>query len=257
MKRGQTTIFVILGIVLVMIVFILFVFRGQIKTRVSFGESQDVEKQFSQCVEKTLREKIRIISEQGGYASNKLNLTFQFNEEKDKTDISYLCYQQNNYLPCINQQPMLITHLKKEVREAISGEVENCFKEMVKNVESTNEDVKYRYEGFDLNLYSGRVVLLVNGEISSKKADTVSKYSNLKSVYYTNFYDLAIVAQEIVSQEARFCNFEQVGYSLIYPEYKIHKFRTGNSDTIYTITHTKSLERFRFVVRSCVIPPGF
>ena len=81
--------------------------------------------------------------------------------------------------------------------------------------------------------------------------------AGLKTVVYTRFYDLAIVAQEIVSQEARFCNFEQVGYMLIYPEFAITKFRTGKSDTIYTIKSKESGERFRFAVRSCVIPPGF
>jgi len=256
MKRGQTTIFVIIGIVIVMIVFIFFILRGQIKTIVNPRENLDIEKQFSQCVEELLREKVKLISEQGGYSSNKLNLTFEFTGEEE-VDISYLCYQQNNYLPCVNQQPMLMTHLKNEISKEISGEVEKCFQRLVTDLKSKDQEVKYNYEGFDLSLYSGRIVLLVNGDISSKKADSVSKHSNLKSVYYTNFYDLAIVAQEIVSQEARFCNFEQVGYSLIYPEFKIHKFRTGDSNLIYTITHLKSSERFRFVIRGCVIPPGF
>jgi hypothetical protein len=78
-----------------------------------------------------------------------------------------------------------------------------------------------------------------------------------KIIYSSNFYDLALVAQEIVSQEARFCNFEHLGYMLLYPDFEIDKFRTGDSDTIYTLTHRESGERFRFAVRGCVIPAGF
>lgn len=257
MKRGQTTIFVILGLVLVLIVVLFFAFRGKVvPTQTSKGEI-DLDKQFSQCVESSLREKIGTISKQGGYISNKLNLTFQFEKEKDSTDIAYLCYQQNNYLPCINQQPMLISHLEKELKKEITSEVESCFNRLVNNLKDKNDNVVSDYRGFDLNLYSGRAVINANAELSFEKSGTISKYSGLRSVYYTKIYDLVVVAQEIISQEARFCSFEQVGFSLIYPEYSIHKFRTGDSNLIYTITDKKSQEFFRFVVRGCVIPPGF
>jgi hypothetical protein len=44
---------------------------------------------------------------------------------------------------------------------------------------------------------------------------------------------------------------------MLYPEFEIEKFRTGESTTIYTIKQRKTGERFRFAIRSCVIPPGF
>ena len=65
------------------------------------------------------------------------------------------------------------------------------------------------------------------------------------------------MAHEIVSQESQFCYFEYLGYMLLYPEYKIDKFRTSDETIIYTIDHKDSKEMFRFAVRGCVIPPGF
>ena len=70
------------------------------------------------------------------------------------------------------------------------------------------------------------------------------------------FYDLAVISQEIVSQEAESCNFEILGFMLLNPEFEADRFRTGDSTTIYTIKHKGSEEWFRFAVRSCVIPPG-
>jgi hypothetical protein len=72
-------------------------------------------------------------------------------------------------------------------------------------------------------LYEDKVVVSINGNINTEKSGSTASYSNLNTVVYSHFYELGIVAQEIVSQEARFCNFEQVGYMLIHPEYDISK----------------------------------
>ena len=89
------------------------------------------------------------------------------------------------------------------------------------------------------------------------KADETSTYNNFKIIFPTRLYDISVVVQEITGQEARFCNFEQQGFTLFYPEFDIDKFRTGDGDTIYTISHKKTNEAFRFAIRGCVIPPAF
>ena len=89
------------------------------------------------------------------------------------------------------------------------------------------------------------------------KTGETTKEENFKVVIPSRIYDLAIVSQEIVSQEAKFCNFETVGFMLLYPDFKIERFTTGDLNKIYTITHKKTREKFKFAVRGCVIPPGF
>lgn len=255
-KRGQVTIFIILGVLIVISVGLFFLFRTDLIPNSSGKQELDPNKEFSSCIEESVRNAIDTISLQGGYIQNNLNLSFQFTGE-EKGDISYLCYQQNYYLTCINQQPMLINHLKKELKNEINEEVKGCFDRIVSTLKNRGETIEENYNGFDVNMYSDRVIVTINGEINTQKSGSSSKYSGLKTIIYTKFYDLAVIAQEVVSQEARFCNFEQVGYMLIYPEVAINKFRTGNSDTIYTIKNKESGEKFRFAVRSCVIPPGF
>ena len=44
---------------------------------------------------------------------------------------------------------------------------------------------------------------------------------------------------------------------LLYPEFNIDKIRTSDLITIYSVEKKESGEKFRFAVRSCVIPPGF
>jgi len=257
MKRGQITIFIIASIAIVALVILFFLFRGNILPDIGGRPDVNPHSYMANCIEDVIRETLDTMGQQGGYTSNKLNLTFKFSDEEDYSDISYLCYQQNYYLPCINQEPVLITHLKKEIKNTISPSVRSCFDSLIVDMERKGIDVDSNYRGFDLDLQEDKVVINLDAEISATKSGETTKYSGIKSMISTKFYNLAVVAQEIVSQEARFCNFEQLGFMLIYPEFDIDKFRTGNSDTIYTLAHRESGEHFRFAVRSCVIPAGF
>jgi len=54
----------------------------------------------------------------------------------------------------------------------------------------------------------------------------------------TELYELSRLAQEIVSQEAKFCFFDNLGYMLLYPEIKIDKFSVEDGTVIYTLDHT-------------------
>ena len=96
-KKGQVTIFVIAGVILVILAVLFFIFRQEIVPVINQKAEVNPNKDFSSCVEDTIKEKVKLISEQGGYASDKLNLTFQFTGE-EKVDIAYLCYQQNYYV---------------------------------------------------------------------------------------------------------------------------------------------------------------
>jgi len=44
---------------------------------------------------------------------------------------------------------------------------------------------------------------------------------------------------------------------IFYPKYDMNKFRTGDSDIIYSIKDRLSGEEFVFAVKSCTLPPGF
>ena len=62
------------------------------------------------------------------------------------------------------------------------------------------------------------------------------------------------LSEQIVNKEAKTCDFEFLGYMLLYPEYKIDKFQTKDLSEIYIIKHKKSNEEFRFALRGCVPP---
>ena len=121
-KRGQTTIFIIIGILIVAGVLIFF-FLSNEKIRNPFVSAEENPERFiSICIEKALREKLETIMIQGGYMENSFNKTFKFTKENKYQDISYLCYTQNNYVSCLNQEPNLIFNLQNEVKNESLGD---------------------------------------------------------------------------------------------------------------------------------------
>ena len=70
-------------------------------------------------------------------------------------------------------------------------------------------------------------------------------------------YDLAKIAMEITNQESKYCNFDELGYMILHPEYDITKFITGNANIIYGVRDISTNQEFKFAIRSCRLPEGY
>lgn len=255
MKRAQVSIFIVTGVIVIAAILIFLTIRTGLIPEIFEGKEVNPTPFLDSCIKDKVTEAVKIISAQGGYVENKLNRTFKFEGEASQ-DISYLCYNQNYYLPCVNQESMLIQHLKSEIKNYIADDVENCFNGLVKNLEEENFEVQKKYRDFEVEFVPGKIILNIDGELILTKSRETSHQENFKVVVLTKFYDLAIVVQEIVNQEAQFCHFEHLGFMLAYSQFNLDRFRTGDLDTIYTLEYRDTKEKFRFAVRSCVIPPG-
>jgi hypothetical protein len=258
-KSGQVTIFIIIAVIIIAIIILFFMLRKQNQPNTGGNPQENPGSFLDTCLKDRLTEAVDTISSQGGYVDPKFYKRFKFENETSYNNLAYLCYTQNYYVPCINQEPMLLSHLKLELHDYLKTDVENCFKFLGQNLENKGYVVEAKYNNFNVVLDERGVIINISGEIdlTKKNGGGNSIETNFKAMLPSKFYNLAKVAQEIVSQEAQFCNFNNLGYMLFYPEWKINKFKTGDSVTIYTIENRDSKEKFRFAVRGCVIPPGF
>lgn len=257
-KRGQVTIFIIIGVLLIAAVALFFLFQKGVKIPgISGGAKEVTPTPFLQtCLENKILESVEILSYQGGYLNPSPSKRFKFENEDSYYNISYLCYTSSYYEPCLNQKPMLIKDIKEEISNYISQEVEICMSELVLNLEEEGYVVNAQYGGFDIELAPGKITANIDALITSTKAEETSTRENFEISVPTDFYTVIIVGQEIVSQEARFCNFEYLGFMLTYPEFEIDYFRTQDSSVIYTVKSKATSELFRFAIRGCVIPAG-
>ncbi len=256
--KGQVTIFIIIGVIIVGIALLFIFFRSDLPSSMGGSSKKTNSPSFlTICLEDKIKEAEKNIAIQGGTSEPELYKTFKFEQEGIYKDISYLCYNKNYYYPCINQEPMLMQHVEGQMKDYISQEVEECFTELGKSLENQWEVVDSRYRNFDLRLDPNKIEIDINAEISLTNHGETTKQNEFKISFPSKLYGLIDLAQEVVNQEARFCHFEYVGYMLLYPEWSIDKHRTSDSSIIYTLKHEDSSTKFRFAIRGCVIPPGF
>jgi flagellar basal body-associated protein FliL len=256
-KSAQVTIFIIIGLLIVMLIAIFMYIIKKGGPGTNEQEETNSITVFESCLEDDLEETIEIISSQGGYLNNSLNISFKFKNSQKVQEISYLCYTYQSYFSCKNQEPLLMNHLEEEIKLGISSQVRYCFDEVVSALGRRGETVDASYRGFDVELFPGRVVVSVDGVIASTKSGQTTRQTEIKGTFPSRIYEIIKVVQEIVNQEATYCNFDLLGFMIVYSEFKIDKTSTRNSTTIYTVEHEKGVEKFDFAVRSCSLPAGF
>ncbi len=202
--RGQVTIFIIIAIMIIGGVLLFFIFREKIIPGMSTHPEKNPGTFLESCSEDKIREALSLLSSQGGSINPILYKKFRFEDESDFTNISYLCYTQNYYIPCINQEPLLIQHLKKELKDYISEDISDCFDKLTASLNKQGYTTDAKYRGFDIELMERKIMINIDAEITLTKSGETSTQNDFRVVIPSRFYDSALVAQEIVSQEARF-----------------------------------------------------
>lgn len=243
--------FIIVGIMIVSIVIIFILLRNVSKPDLSLSPDKNPNAFLSSCYKDNVEKSVDLLMKNGGYINPPLYLDFEF-ENEDVSRISYLCYYENYNMPCVNQEPMFIQHLKDEIKNYIKDDVKNCFDNLGVSLENDGYVVQAVYRGFDISLDEKGVSIDIIGELTLTKSGETGKETGFGTRISSNLYNLAIVSQRIVNDEVRNCDFDYINYMTIYPEYDIDKVITLDKTKIYTIKQADSEEFFRFAVRGCV-----
>lgn len=255
MKKGQVTIFIIVGILIVASASLFFALRAGFLPQLGGGKPEsNVNAFLNTCLEGEIRDAIDLILINGGYTQPKLSTTFLL-DGKTLSEINYLCYAQGDYDVCLNQEPMLFESVKNEIKEYTSQIVENCFYDMVSSFERQGNDVSSEYNSFEVLITPKKVEILVDSKVTLTRTGETTIQENFKVTASTRLYELLNVVQKIINKEATDCNFNHQAYELFYPEFDIEKTSTIDSSDIYTVEHDKTKEKFIFATRGCVIPP--
>ena len=256
-KKAQVTIFIILAMIIVVAIAVLFLLIK--KPDLQIEDVENPQAYIESCTRELVEEAIGILSEQGGDIEPKGSTMFR------GRDITYLCYNANYYIPCVNQRPLLIEHIQDEITNYIEPKVENCFQTLKTKLEDKSHVIEMGEMKITTTLQTKQVLVNINRDFKMTKRDSTREFKNFKMSLSHPLYELLKIVIEITNQEARFCNFDILGYMIFYPEYNLNKFRPGASeeqeidtgDVIYQIRHISTNQRFVFATRSCALPPGF
>ena len=249
-KRGQVTIFIIIAVVLVALIVLLFLFYPKIKSGLGFGEKNPA--QFLQdCLEEDVSEKVGIISSQGGSLEPGLTIKYE------NTDVEYLCYINEYYLPCVRQQPLLVNHVAEEIKKSIEGNVDACFRSLEESFGKQGYSVDLKRKDFEVELLPKRIVVRFEDELTLAKAEESTPYENFEVVLTNDIYELLSIANSILNWEARYGDSETTIYMNYYHNLKVEKKKQGDGSTIYILTNRDSEDKFMFASRSVAWPPGY
>ncbi len=247
-KKGQLAIFIIIALILVVVIILLFLLISQ--PDLSTPDTQNPNLYIEKCAKDSVKEAIEILLPRGGSIEP---TNYKLYQDEKRT---YLCSTNNFYERCIHQEPLLAEHIEKEITEYAKPRIEQCFLSLKQELESKNYAVEMGGMEVQTRLLPKKVEIEINRDFVIKKNDVEQRFKRFRGEIINPLYDLVVVALEIIKQEARFCNFERVGYMMFYPDYDIQKFSASDGSDVYTIKERASEEEFVFAVRSCVMPAG-
>jgi len=241
-------IWVIVAIAIVVTIVILFFFK--IKPSFLPQQISSPEAFIQKCAGYNVLEAVDKMMPQGGFVNPENYKVYQ------NTKIEYLCQNLGNYLSCINQHPALLNEEKEEIKNYISPKIEKCFNDLRDELGKKGENIVYGKMNLDVFLAPRRIIVEIERETTISKSGEINRFNNYKTEIESPLYELANVANEIASNEAKYCYFEYVGYMILYPEFDIRKFTMSDSTKIYTIEDKESGKKFNTAIRGCAIPAG-
>ncbi len=247
-KTSQIALFVILGVLIVIAIVIIFLLIRSLEVRIL--DEDNPQAFVESCTREAVEKAIAILSRQGGDIKPKGAIMH------DTEEISFLCFNYNFYEPCINQRPLLIEHIENEITDYIKPIVSDCFFNLESSLRK-RYDIETSQMDLKTILKPKTVTVEINKFLKLTRKEEVRDFESFKMVMAHPIYNLAEIAITITNQESRYCNFDELGYMVFYPEYDIKKFERGDSNIIYKITERATEQNFNFAIRSCPLPPGY
>lgn len=187
MKRGQISIFIIMTILILAIVFLIFLNRDYIfnnSGKIS-PEILPVKNFIDKCIEETGKEAIMYVSSTGGYFSSP-NLSTE-------NHIAYYLYNQNNYMPEKEK-------IEREISDYMNEMMFFCVKGFgqFNDFEITQSEIKTKTKIFD-----NKVVLQIEYPLSIVKNNRTYYVKNFNQEINVNLGKVYNIVKEIMEEQLK------------------------------------------------------
>ncbi len=249
-KKGQMTIWIIVALALVGAIIIFFLFRGTREPILDQSVGENPKSFIADCVKRNVNDVVDEMLIHGGLANP------EHVKMHNGININYLCYNSGNYNPCINEHPMLINEMEKEIKNYIEPKIEECFQNYKIEIGKRQIEIELKPMLLSVSLGSGKVFVDIERDVAIKQRGESYNLNDFDSEVSSPIYDLGNIAIEIANQEAEYCYFENVGYGILYPKFKILRNALSDSSVIYIIEEKRSEKKMNIAIRSCAIPAG-
>jgi hypothetical protein len=245
-KRGQATLFIILGIVLVVLVILYFIGVQQdiIPPLLSGGDASSqmaaVDAHVRECLATIGNQYATQIAVQGGYLAPATDTYRLYND----TQVSYLCWNQVGLPTCTNRL-LTVSHMEEELQESIASALGTCV-----NVYDVSDDVEAA-DAWELTVDIQRdsVDLLLYYPVTIDDGDDVVSTDEFSESLDVPLGELYEVSQDIVNDHAVLGDFEQLVYMLSkLSRYTIYKYKPY-PDVLYQVRLREGTYVFQFAIQ--------
>lgn len=244
-KRGQVSIFVIVAIVIVGIILVMFVFP-----RVGIlGGEVEPNSYLKDCIEPSTQEILGTLVRQGGYSEPTNYLMYK----DDK--IQYLCYTAENHIPCLIQQPLLVSHLEQEIKDFVEPRAKQCVQDLKELYERRDYSVQSTPGEINVSIIPGSINVDFVSPMTVTKERTQT-FQKFEVKLDSELYDLLMTAVSILDFESNLGDSETTMYLRYYPDLKIDKIRRDEG-TVYKLSNVITKDEFSFATRSLMWPSGY
>lgn len=249
-KRGQITVFVIVGIMILVTVFLVFYFLGdkikkQSEVETVFDESslEPIQDYIGRCIEKHGNEAIEMVLKQGGM----INPIVYYNYENNK--VNYLCHT-NTFNSCENKYPFVDNLIESEIKNYLSDKLPDCIN--LDNIRNSGYKVEVGSLNVDLDASNYKTIVIVYYPVTISKGETRITESRFIEEFNVPLGMFAEVAEDVVDEEILFGTFFNQIYEANHPEITVIPFSVGPTK-IYKIKIRNYGNEFMFAVRGWVV----
>lgn len=216
-KRGQATVFVIVGIVLVVLAALIFFYRDSITKAIRqepinpqqylVQQLDDVKKNIGDCVVSEVSEASKILMQNAGSYNREFNYFLYYGKK-----YPVLCRELEDKSGCLSE-PLIVNNFQDRLNEKLPNMINNCL-----NLEAfKNEDYEINFGELKTSstIRDKEIILNVDFPVELKKGVYSVKENNFVYAADVPLGELIKVVSEFVQKKASGEEIDPVGYMLI------------------------------------------
>lgn len=203
-KRGQVSVFIIVGIIAVAaIILVFFLLKGyQEKARSvtnprEYLKSQinDIRKMVNNCVSDKTNDVLKKLFETGGHLN-----PVRYANYYDKK-VTYLCYKVKKDKPCYN---MMFTKedIDNEIRPFLESGISSCIENGLESFKDKDYNVNTGEFSLDFVFDESALLVTINYPITLTKGNIEEKDEKFNKEIKTSFWKFANAASSIINEES-------------------------------------------------------
>jgi hypothetical protein len=246
-KRGQLTIFIILGILVVVAVLAaIFLLRPEFFRP---GKQISQPNTFEHCAKQGIDQAVLELALTAGFTGSYFNKTY------NDIAIPYVCYSDEYYEPCVVQAPFLEEEFKKSLGSRLDGRITECYNNYIEEFKRSGYDVEKGDISIDIDLQKEKIKLKISTPIMINDGSSSTTIQDIEFEVPTKIYDVIMLANNIVKYETTHGEYELVQSQLLYPDLIVNAIKLGDETVIYIINDQEA--KYQFAIRSYARPPGY